>query len=287
MLGSSIYAWTASSLYGAEGIIGKLISRYSISDPLLFNFIWSAFTFFLMLPVAYYYGAGVPSHWNALVWGSLFSAIGSVTYVIALYKLDVSILGPLFSFRVAIAALLGAIFLSEILTWYQYFFIVVIFVCGLFVSMDERMSVRSFFTTASAIALMSMIALAMTAVFTKIAVVESGFWTTAIWISGLHLLFSAATIPFFKLSYKRIKKKEYSMIILISGVDVVANVAAVKAYSISVSIATAIISIPFSMIAAIILAFFMPKLLERHTPRVYAIRIASAAIMFIAALQLS
>ena len=287
MFPPSIFAWTASFMYGAEGIIGKLISKYSISDALLFNFVWSVLTFVLMVPVALFFGAGMPHEWPSLVGASVFSAIGGLTYVLALYKLDISIVAPLYSFRVAITALLGAVFLAEILTFSQYVFIAIIFICGLFVSIDERYSVRSFFTLGSAIAIMSMLALALMAVFTKVAVMHTNFWTVALWIQGLHVVWSCLTIPFFKRSFASIKAKQYAAVTLISLADVVATVAAVKAYSINVSIATAIISLPFSMLGAIFCAVFFPHLLERHKPKVYLIRLASATIMFLAALQLS
>jgi len=71
------------------------------------------------------------------------SCISSTLFILALSQLDVSVLTPLFSFRTVFAVILGALFLNEVLTTHQYLLVAIIFVFGLFVSVDEKFSLRS------------------------------------------------------------------------------------------------------------------------------------------------
>src|SRR3989344_6815314 len=101
------FAWTASVAYGVEAITGKLASRHVMPDPLLFNFYWALFILILTSPIALWYGISIPAHWLALLAASGFYALGGTFYILALYRLDASVIAPLFSFRTAIAVLFG------------------------------------------------------------------------------------------------------------------------------------------------------------------------------------
>ena len=63
--------------------------------------------------------------------------------------------------------------------------------------------------------------------------------------------------------------------------------AANRAFAVNVGISSAIMTVPLSMIFAVLFSVFAPKLLEKHTMKVYALRFAAAAIMIFAALRLS
>ena len=67
----------------------------------------------------------------------------------------------------------------------------------------------------------------------------------------------------------------------------ITNFALAVALGVNVGITSLIMSIPFSMIFAFLFSVFAPKLLEKHTKQVYAIRFTAAIVMIIAALQLS
>jgi len=61
-----------------------------------------------------------------------------------MYKLDVSVIAPLFTFRTAFAAVLGVVMLREVLTNVDWGLIAVIFIAGMFVSLDERLKIKNF-----------------------------------------------------------------------------------------------------------------------------------------------
>ena len=65
------------------------------------------------------------------------------------------------------------------------------------------------------------------------------------------------------------------------------TLAANKAYAVNVSISSVITALPISMIMVFVLSIFAPKLLEKHPVKVYAVRFAAAAVMFLASLGLS
>lgn len=282
-----VFAWIASITFGLEAIIGKFTSKYSISNPWLFNFLWSLGILVFTIPFALWNNVEIPSHWKNLLLASIFSALAGVLYILLLYKLDVSVLAPLFNFRTVFAVVLSIFFLREILTTNQYILIGVIFISGMFLTIDEKFTLRSFFRPVIALAMAEMVILAVMAVFINKSVAENGYWETTLWSNILIQLLLLFTFPFFKRDINRISVRQIGPSILMAAAGVIGVLAANKAYAANVSISTAIVSIPFSMIMAFLFSVFAPKLLEKHTLKVYAIRFIATAIIIIAALKLS
>jgi drug/metabolite transporter (DMT)-like permease len=287
MLAEHSFAWLASLMYGTVGVIGKLISRHSVANPWLLNFFWNLFILVLIVPVVWWQGGLVwPSAWANIIWASLFYAGGTAFYVLALYKMDVSVLAPLFSFRTALAVVFGAAMLGELLTSWQYFLIAVIFLSGLFVSVDERFELRSFFNWGTALALLDMLFLVLMAVFIKKSAAEIGYWGTTLWSALLGQVCLLVTWPLFKKDLSQLKPKQYGLMFIPAVAGMIGTLAVNKAYAVSVSLTSAIISLPLSMVIAFCFSVLAPELLEKHTFKVYAVRFAAAAVMIVAALNL-
>ena len=282
----SIFAWIASLLFGVEAITGKLVSRHSIRNPWLFNFFWMLFILIFTVPFAMWGGAGIPSAWGNIIIASVFYALATVLYILALYKLDVSVIGSLYNFRTAITVVLGALFLNEVLVTQQYLLIGVIFIFGVFVSIDENFSIKSFFKRGTAIALLAVLFSALMAIFIKRAVVEAGYWDTSLWMALLAQIWILPTILLFKEEFIQSKPKQYLAVAATAVAGVFGTLAMNKAYSINVSVSSAIISLPFSLIMAFLFSVFAPALLEKHTLKVYLVRFISAAVMIVAAINL-
>ncbi len=281
-----LFAWIASITYGLETVIGKLTSRHAVANPWLFNFVWSLTITIIIAIAALLNGAGLPASWTEILTTSIFYAAACIFYVLALYALDISVLGPLFNLRTAIAVILGALFLGEMLTLQQYFLIGVIIVFGVVVSTDEHFSIRSFFTRGMAITIAGMFCLALMGIFTKKAVAAVGYWNTSLWVSLIGQLWMLPTIVLFKKDVAATTLRQYGAIFITALVGSVGTLTATAAYAWNVSISSAIISLPISMFIAFGFALFAPELLEKHTLKVYAIRFSAAAIMIIAALNL-
>lgn len=117
--------------------------------------------------------------------------------------------------------------------------------------------------------------------------ISNSLWTTNLWILILNLIFLIPTMPLFK---KEIKKLDFSYIlpiVLMGLFNAICGFAANKAYSGNLGISSIIMNMPFSMIFAFLFSIFAPKLLEKHTLKIYAIRFVSTAVMIYAAVQLT
>jgi drug/metabolite transporter (DMT)-like permease len=201
--------------------------------------------------------------------------------------LDVSIIGPLYNFRSVFTALLGATFLSEILTSNQYVFIAVIFVAGIFLNIDEHLKIKAFFRKQSMLGMFAVFVSAISAFTIKTSIAQNGFWTTSLWMALIAIMLSLATIPLFYKDLLKTPIRSHSGAVIVGLLSAFGDLAANKAFGINVTISSAIISIPFSMIIAFLFSTFAPSLLEKHTYRIYAIRFAAAGVMILAAIKLS
>ena len=85
----------------------------------------------------------------------------------------------------------------------------------------------------------------------------------------------------------KVKVNQIAPVIAMGIFQLLYNFVANIAYGINVGVTSIIITLPISMVIIFLLSVVWPKLLEKHTLKVYAIRFASAAIMIWGALQLS
>lgn len=281
------FAWLASIGYAIAGVAIKLASKHVVRNPWLFNFSWFLFIFLLSLPLALYYGAGIPNYWQNIIFGSFFAALGGAFYSLAAYKLDVSVLVPMFSFRSALAVVFGALFLAELLSTTQYMYVAAIFVLGFFVQIDEKFSLKSFFNIGTLFLFIDMIALVLLAIFAKHAISENGFWTATIWLSACSLLWSLPTVFFFKKDLPHTGRNQWLVLLLLASLGVIADLAANKAFSENVGVSSVIISLPLSMVIAALFSWLAPELLEKHTVKVYAVRFIAAGLMIYSAIRLT
>lgn len=283
-----IFAWIASVLYAFETVMGKLTGKYAASNPWLLNFFWLLFVLIFTLPAAFYYGVGLPAQWANIFLAGIFYALQAILFFVALYKIDVSVFSPLNSFYPAIGVFLGVAMLHESITYFQYFLIAIICIFGVLVSFDEKFSLKSFFNLGIVYILGHLLFLALGAVYINKAVAESGFWPTTLWMMIIAQIFLLFTIPLFIKDLRQTTKaRQWGTMILAGLISTLATLAAQKAYAGNVSISSAIISLPLSMIIAFLFSLFAPNYLEKHSLKIYLIRFISAAVMIMAALKLT
>lgn len=282
-----IFAWAAAFLFGLEVIIGKLTSKHAIPNPWYFNFLWELFVLLCTIPIALYFHAGLPKDWTSIIILSFVNAISGIFYIFALSMLDVSAFSPLFNFRTVFSVLLGVMFLGEVLTTQQYLLVGVIVTAGLFVSLDEKLTMRSFFQKGVLFAMLEMVTLAFYGMFTKQAIQMNGYWSTNLWMDIVTQIMLLVTIPLFFKNIRRTTSLQIQGALYMALAGGLGVLASTRAYATNISISSAIVSLPFSMIMAMMLSFIAPKFLEKHTMKVYAIRFTAAAVMILAALKLS
>ena len=282
-----LFAWGASLLYGFYNVFGKLTTKYAIKNIWLFSFLYTFFATLITLPIAIFNNVGLPSAWGNLVISAVINALFTIFYALAISKLDVTVIGPLFNFRLAFSVLLSITILNEVVPGVNFLFIGIILIAGLFVSLDEKFTFKSFFTKSILYGVLMAFFLALHGVFINKAVAEAGYWETNLFGPFITLIILAFTFPLFKTDIQKITLKStgglFAMSLCLAFGDILAN----KAYSDNVSLSTAIISLPMSMIIVFVLAVFKPDLLEKHTLKIYIIRFGAALIMIVAALKIS
>lgn len=282
-----VFAWIGCAAYASETLIGKMNSKYGMSSPWMFNFFWNLFITAGITVIALFNHTGLPVHWSYISATAVLYALAGMLFVLALYRLDVSVLTPLFSLRNALAVTFAALLVHEVLSLHQYALIGIIFIFGILASLDEKWSIKSFFTPGIFIALALMVVLALEGVFIKKAVAQTSYWETTLWVAILGQIFLLPTVLLFYKKLKTITLTQTSGTLLMALGGIVGNMATNKAYSQNVAITSTIISIPLSMVLVVIFSYFKPGILEKHTLKVYLVRFISAAVMITAALRLS
>jgi drug/metabolite transporter (DMT)-like permease len=274
-----VFAWIASTLYAVELIVGKLISKYQVSNAWLFNFFWSFFVLLLTFPVTIINHAGIPTHWLNLLLAAFFYAITGAGYLNALKKIDVSVISPLSSLRTVISIILGVVLLGESYSLIKVLLVGLVFIASLFVTIDEHLSVKTFFKKSNLWMIGVLVAISLMSIFINWSVKENGFWTVTLWMPLLAQIMLLPTIFLWKKDVRFLKKEHFGGMLTMAIFGATGSMAANKALSMNVGISTVIMVLPISMLFAIILSALTPTLLEKHTLKVYVIRLAAAAVM--------
>ncbi len=286
-MNSLVFAWIASLSYGFYVIVAKLIGKYQLKNSYQFSFFNSLFTGILMSTISYVYGGRLAMNWSYILLSAILLAIGGALSLAALKVLDVSVMSPLFNFRVAITVLLGALVLGESLTSRSIYLIIIIFIAGFFASLDERFSLKAFFTKNIGLGLFFMFILAIQSIFINQAIDQTDYWTATLWMGALAPVFSFILLyPKFRQDLKSTNVKEYGGVAILAMIGAMGDLAAYKAFSGNVGLSSVIISLPMSMILVFILSLWKPALLEKHTIKVYLVRFLAAGVMIWCALQL-
>ncbi len=281
------FAWIASIFYGIEVFVGKIAIKHSVKNPWMYSFIWSFLILCTTIPIAIINHVGLPKETPMMLSASFFYAATNMLNVLILYLLDVSILSPLFNIRTVFAVVLATFFAGEFLTPQQYILIIILFFAGVFLTMDEKFSPKSFIKPPILLALFTMIIISLMGIFIKKSIAVNGYWETTLWTQVIGQFFLLPTVLLFKKDMKKIKPSNIPFLFIVALLGTIGTLAANKATQTNVGITSAILSIPISMFLAMGASIFWPKLLEKHSAKIYMIRIIAAIIMVIAGLRLS
>lgn len=283
------FAWFASISYGFVTIVGKLTSKYAIPNPWLFGFLYSFFVFlFTGIPAVSSVGMHlIPTSWLFIVLAGLSYGLGTLFFTWSLSTLDASVVSSIFNFRSVFAVILASIFLKESLANWQLGLIAIIFIAGIFSTIDERLRIGTFFHLTTLIGLLTTFFIALQSVFTNLSLKGNNYWTVSLWMPFLSTIFLLITLPLFWKDMRKIRIPQIGAVSLMAALSATATLAANKAFASNVNISSVILSLPISLIVAICCSFFYPQLLEKHTAKVYTIRVIAAIIMILAALKLS
>ncbi|KKQ23873.1 MAG: hypothetical protein US40_C0010G0007 [Candidatus Roizmanbacteria bacterium GW2011_GWC2_37_13] len=279
--------WISSFAYGVQTIVGKLTAKYSLSNPWHLNFVWTLFNLIIVVPMAIVSGIIIPSSITLFVVSGFFLALGNIFLTYSLYKLDITIFSPLFALRTAFTAILGLLFLGEKFTLFQYLLILLIFISGMFIKIDENFSFKKFKLQGLGYGIACMFFLSLSSMAIKIASVNGNYWNNIFWINIFTTLFLIFTIPMFIKEITKTPLKKYFGALGYSLFGGIGRILMFFGLATNVTITTVVTSLPLSMIITIPLVYIFPKLLEKHSTKIYIYRLILAAIMVGSAIELS
>lgn len=250
------------------------------------KFFWTSFNLLLTAVIAYFFGIKAPANFLPYIVAGLFLAIGNIFLTYSIYKLDVTVISPLFALRTAFTAIIGILFLKENFNFVQYLMIVIIFISGLLIRVDENFSFKkSMHDLWLGIACMFFLSISSATI--KIASVNGSYWNNVFWINFFTSVFLLLSVPKFIFDLKSTPIKKYIGALGYSLAGGVGRLLMFFGLASNVTVTTAVTSLPMSMIMTIPLAYVFPQLLEKHTIRIYIIRLLLAIVMITCSIKLS
>lgn len=280
-------AWVAALVTAAEAIVIKLTSKSLIKSPWLFNVLWLGFAVPPIVALAYVQGGGWPTHWPYILATALCSAGFYALYTLAIYKIDVTTMTPLFAVRTVSSVVLGLTLLDETISALGLLLMVVIIGASPLASYDERLKLKALFQKHVLVALFAMVLLAFVGFFTNRSVAANGFATTILWQDILTLVLLLPTLRFVRFGREKFNRLSLVAFTLLGLCSFIYTATTTYAYARNLSLSSIIVSLPISMVLAYALSRRYPELLEKHPARVYAVRFTGAAIMVGGAIWLS
>ncbi|OGE79829.1 MAG: hypothetical protein A2660_03285 [Candidatus Doudnabacteria bacterium RIFCSPHIGHO2_01_FULL_45_18] len=282
-----IFAWISLFAWSLAEVFEKLTIKHLIKNPWLFSFLANVISLIFFTIILGFKGFGSVSAWSDILYASIFWTLGNIFFFLALYYVDVSVLSPSFNLKTAFALLLGILFLGETVTGQQWVLIAVIFISSIFVCYDENLKFRTFLSKPMMFVFFLMSVLAISNLFMNRALQHNDFWLVTFWIQFFTTLMLLPTIALFKNEIRTVGLKQIGVVMLITIITTLAMLTQVKAFTSEIGIPNVIISIPLSMILAMVISFFAPQLLEKNSYKIYALRFIAAVVMFAAAIKLS
>ena len=205
-----VFAWIASITFGFYAVVAKLIGKYQLKNSYQFSFFSTLFGGILMALIAYANGGRLATQWMFIVLAAVFLALGNTLYLMTLKVLDVSVMGPLYNFRSVITVILGVLLLQEATSFQAVALIAVIIFSGFFATMDERFSLKSFFSKSIFVGLLYMIVSSIQTILINRAVDQTDYWTAVLWMGLLAIIFCFIFLyPKFKKDLSKSRLSDY------------------------------------------------------------------------------
>src|SRR3989344_3421365 len=141
-----LLSFLAAVSFAIAAIFNKFASKHAIKErwSLLFYY-YLTFTPFLLL-IPFFTKIQIPSdNWLTLFLYSVFFFLGNICFFTAIFKTDASVFAPFFQLQAAFVAVLAFLFLGERFSLANYLWISLILAGAIIVSLDERMTLKTFF----------------------------------------------------------------------------------------------------------------------------------------------
>ena len=282
-----LFAWIAAIASGIAPLVIKASSKNLIKSPWLFNILWISFRMPLVIILAIFKDGGLPKNILPIIILALCYACYYMLFTYAQYKIDVTTMSPLFTFRSIFATILGVVFLAEKITLTSFILMLIIIAFSPFASYSEKLKLKAFLSKNVAVAILAMLLLALVGYFTKVSISINGYGTTLLWQDPLILIFLLPTILLTSKDDRQVPKDRLYPFIILGIAGFVYLAASSAAYAKNLTLSSIIISLPLSMVFAYLLSRKFKNFLEEHSKKVYLIRFSAAAVMVTCAIWLS
>lgn len=284
------FAAFAAVCFSTTTIINKLTSKHTLDnkDSLLAYLLLSSFTFALVLYP--FVDRSIPPTQTLL---TIFAS--SITFFSGMYLLytgifttDVSVYAPLFQIQSGLVAILAYIFLHEQFPASNYLWISLIISGAILTSIDEKLSIKTFFTKGIFMIIGMQVFHAIANILVGLSLQTVNFLQFLFWeylFAGiLFIIVTLITKP--KLNYPL---KNIAPMFLVGSINGTGALSLFRAYQENLTISNTIgmLDTPIVFLTSILASRFYPKLLEHHTPKVYAIRSIGLIIILISAYHIS
>ncbi len=221
------------------------------------------------------------------VFGGIMWTLGDVLLFYVLRRIDASILGSLFMFKVFIIPVIAFFLFKEVFHLQTYLFLIPLIFGGFLVSSSEHFHLSSFFRKEVGIALVSLLLFSLSDTAGKFGITHVGAFSylgilclSAAVFSGVGLLFISETKTF----TLPLLKKFLVLGSIVVCINLFFLLGAME--NLTLTNAIAMLNAPFLLLITFVLSRFRPNLLEKHSPRVYAIRAIGSLIMYASAVAI-
>lgn len=277
-----LYSIIALCFFSASGITFKLTAKHSMPNPYAWFFWYFLIYFVLGLFLPFFNPIQViPSDFRVLLYNVPYAIpiyIGIFCLAIAIYKLDVTTMGPLSNWGNVFTPLLAFFILGERILPQNIPWLLLIIIAGVLTAYNEKTKLMSFFNKYVYLYLVFVLCIAITRIAANRGANAVGFWNFTFYEFFYGSTIFLAILPFI---YKKIKVGIKPVLFLIPGVvlEFLGLLAVLKAISYQVIVPTIVTSLPLGSIVAVTLSRYNKQLLEYHPLKTYVIRFTGIALM--------
>ncbi|MDO8663570.1 MAG: EamA family transporter [Candidatus Wildermuthbacteria bacterium] len=285
-----LLSFLAAVSFAIVGILTKYASKHAIKErwPLLFYYYATFFPFVFLIPL--FAKVQIPTgSWTILFLFSLFLFLGNICFSTAIFKTDASVFESFFQLQTAFIAILAFVFLGERFPLINYLWIGLILVGAILVSLDERLTLKTFFRRAVFLIILMQFLYAVSNLSAGFALKAMDFWNLTFWstLVSASLIFTFVPIlAKFKLKVSFNQVKPLFVMNLFSFIGATSLFAAFQT-NLTISSAISFLTAPIVLFISMILSKFKPEFIEHHTGKVYVIRAIAVAIILFGALKIS
>jgi len=286
-----LYSILALLLFSISIILFRLTAKYAMPNPKAY-FFWYFVIYGLLglsLPLFNHIQI-IPTGISLLRFNlpyAFFISIGIYCFAYAIYKLDVTTMGPLSNFGNVFTAFLAWLFLGEIIPQKNILWLMLIIFAGILATYNERLKLKSFANKYIYLYLGWVFCLSLTRIIANKGINTIGYWNFTFY--ELFYFSIAIVLIFLPLLWKQIKVGTKPVLFMVPPIlfEFLGLLLILKAFSFKVISPAIISSIPLSSIFAFTISRFNKKFLEYHPLKTYIIRFLGIAIMTFAVIKLS